>query len=167
MKKINKLLIKNLFVKIWLLLKLKYKKQLKYIYKQISPTIYKKYNTYLFNKTKKYIFFILNLKFLKSNILINITDILGNIRQSVSSGLFGFKGAEKSNTYALIKLYKHLIIQNKTLTTNSISIHYNSTNQRHNKLIFKYIKNNFIVKNIKFYNLTPYNGCRPKKLKRL
>lgn len=167
MKKVTLLFIKKLLVKIWVLLCLKNKRQLKTIKNQITSILYRRCNTHIKNKNQKQVFLIFNIQFSKSNIFINITDFFGNTKQLVSSGIVGFIGTEKLNTYALIRLYNYLVAQNKTLAINSIAVHYKNIKQNHNKLILKYIKSIFTVKDLKFYISSPYNGCRPKKIKRL
>ena len=44
-----------------------------------------------------------------------------------------------------------------------ISINFIGLNLMYNKFITNVLKKKFIVQSIKFYNLNPHNGCRPRK----
>jgi len=111
---------------------------------------------------------ILNVKLLYSNIIINLTDLKGNISFTTSSGLFGLKGFEKTNKYAILSIIKYLFYKLKSVEqVYKVSVHFKGLNKSFNKLVIKHLKKFISIKAIKYYNLIPHNGCKPKKMKRV
>ena len=163
----NNYILKNILFKIKLLKILKKNKKIKKYITQLTSKLIK--NKYLYINIKRYksVFFIFNIHFNNSNIIINITDSNGFIKLINTSGLINFNGSEKTKKYAIIQIIKHTINQIKIFKYNYGIIHYKGIKKNYYKLIIKYLKKNFIIKAIKYFNLLPHNGCRPKKLKRL
>ena len=120
------------------------------------------------NYRQNLITYIINIKFSEVNTLINITDIDGNPKLSLSSGTVGLKGKEKRvQPLALISIFKTLLINAKFLSKNPVALHFKNTKGYHESLIINLLKNKIFIKSIRSYNLQPHNGCRPKKLMRL
>lgn len=119
-------------------------------------------------KIKKIIKFgILNIDFRKNNIIINISDLLGNTLGWISAGLLGFKGAEKKSLFVIqtvaektaSKLLSFGIKKLKIIIRGNLFGRENYIN----------ILKNTGVKVISLEDKTPviYNGCRPPKKRRL
>ena len=102
-----------------------------------------------------------------SNLKIHITDSEGNMEYSVNSGLLRFKGSQKTSRQAILAILNKLISRKHYYSGKNISIHIKGFVRKYNKLIINKIKSNFIVKLIRYYNLHPHNGCRPRKIRRL
>ena len=111
---------------------------------------------------------IIKIKFLKSNIMITLTDIKGNVETKLSSGLFGFKGSEKMSRYAILSIIKFLFFKIRSSEEKRVmSVHFMGMKKSFGKNVIKYLKNFVTVKIIKFFNKVPHNGCKPKKRRRL
>lgn len=104
---------------------------------------------------------------LKSNTVINVTDIKGNLKFSQTSGSIKLTGKQKvKQPIALVKLLKVLILKTKFLTNQPIALHLKNITRYYKLFIIFMVKKKFFIKLIKDYNLQPHNGCRPKKIKR-
>lgn len=103
----------------------------------------------------------------KKNIMLHLTDIKGTTLLYINSGLLNNLKNQKINKHTILKTLS-IVLENVHFSKNSqIAIHFNSNLKNFNKLIIKFIKSNYKINIIKLFNLTPHNGCRPKKLKRL
>ena len=111
---------------------------------------------------------IIKIKFLKSNIMIILTNIEGDVETKLSSGLFGFKGSEKMSKYAILNIIKFLFFKIKNFKKRrTISVHFMGMKKSFGKNVIKYLKSFVTVRVIKIFNKIPHNGCRPKKKRRL
>lgn len=111
---------------------------------------------------------VIKIRFLKSNIMITLTSIKGNVETKLSSGLFGFKGSEKMSKYAILSIIKFLFFKVKNSEKRKvISVHFIGMKKSFGKSVIKYLKNFVTVRIIKIFNKIPHNGCRPKKKRRL
>ena len=109
--------------------------------------------------------YILNLNITKSNLMFNITNTTGTPFYSYSAGLLNFKGAQKTKKFALINLLlklRYKIINLKKIKPVNFSIHFHCF-KKPNKNIINYVKTFTKINSIKIFNLSPFNGCRPKK----
>lgn len=112
--------------------------------------------------------YIINIKFSETNTFVNITDINGNPRISLSSGRVSLTGKQKTHQpAALIKIFKIMFSKIKFLSTKPVALHFIKAKRFHLYLAINFLKHKVFIKTIRNYNLNPYNGCRPKKLKRL
>ena len=101
-----------------------------------------------------------------NNLIINITDILGNTIFWVSSGTAGFKGAQKT-TYFAIQTIINIIVK-KLLEYNITTLEIKLKGLGLGKeLIIRTLKSfGFYILSIEDKNTLAYNGCRkPKKRK--
>ncbi len=107
--------------------------------------------------------YILTIHFYNSNIFINITDIKGKKNLYVlSSGILNIKSSKKNKNLVLKNIVKKVIFKLKYLNITFIALHIKSS-KKNRKYFIKELKKYFFLNYIKFYNLTPHNGCRPKK----
>lgn len=112
---------------------------------------------------------IIKIKITNSNYFINLTDCNGNTFFLKNSGLIGNYESKKFNKLSIMTILStinRLLIKliNKE---NNISIHFLGKKNFLNKNIIKKIKHYLKISEIKFFLITPHNGCRPKKIKRL
>ena len=113
---------------------------------------------------------ILKINMTKSNYFINITNTSGNTFFYITSGLKDFFGKQKTTKHSLITILQDIYkeIQKKfNLFNNNISIHFSGSEKNLNKNIVKKIKHYLKIKKISFFYLTPHNGCKPKKIKKI
>ena len=120
------------------------------------------------NLKKDLIRYIINIKFTESNTLVNVTDIEGNPKVFITSGIVGLKGKmKKYQPTAIVKILKSLISKLKFVGVSPVAIHFRGAKRYHILLVIKLLKSKIFIKNIRNYNLKAYNGCRPRKMKRL
>jgi len=128
----------------------------------------KKKLSFKLKKNNNIIFYILNIFLTNSNLFVNISNNFGNINYYISSGLLKYKGSEKTNKYSILSVIQKTILANYNIVKNkSVVVHFKGNNNNVYNLVLKYLKKNFNIKAIKYYNLLPHNGCRPKKYKRI
>jgi len=124
-----------------------------------------------FNDQQKFFFktnlisYIINVRLLNSNIIINITDLKGAPLIYCSSGIVNFKGSQKTKQLALINVIKKVSYKSKILKNLHVTVHFKGT-KKNRKKVLNELKKIFLIKNIKIFNLAPYNGCRPQKIRR-
>lgn len=116
-------------------------------------------------KSNTLIKYVLKMNLSKSNIQVNLIHCNGKIISNYSSGLLGFKSAQKIKKTALNSLIRKIKFDVREFNNDAFSIHFlgNTSNR---KLITKKFKKILKIKLLKTYNLTPFNGCRPVKKKR-
>ena len=116
----------------------------------------------------KLIRYIINIKFTESNTLVNVTDIEGNPKVFLSSGVVGLKGKmKKYHPTAIVKILKFLVAKIKFVGASPVAIHFSGAKRYQILLAVKLLKTKVFIKTIRNYNLKAYNGCRPRKMKRL
>lgn len=116
--------------------------------------------------------FILNIKITKNNIYFNIADIKGHTKflYSASSVIQDKKDLlkEKKQTQKLlVNMLKFLINKTKFIQKKVLAIHFTGTKIFQETFITNVIKKVFLLQYIKSFNSFPYNGCRPKKIKKV
>lgn len=111
--------------------------------------------------------YIISIHTSQTNTLVSVTDIKGKIIISLSSGSLKLKKRQKkTQPLAIMTILKHLILKASFLHNKIIVIHFKNVRTYYESLIIKLLSNILFIKSIKSYNLSPHNGCRPKKLKR-
>ena len=112
--------------------------------------------------------YIVNINFSESNTLVNVTDIAGNPKVFVSSGMVGLKGKQKKyQPTAIVRILKFLATKIKFVGTYPVAVHFTGAKRYQILLSIKLLKTKVFIKSIRNYNLKAYNGCRPKKMRRL
>ena len=149
--------IKNLFNQIYHLEQIKKKS-----YKKLGIKIVN--NSYL--KQNLTVFYVINISFLKANTIIHLSDIKGNIKLFYSAGKIGVTGKQKTKRRTVItKLITLLLRKAPFINKKPVALHLNNV-KFYKRLILKQLKRNLFITVIKSFNLTPYNGCRKKKIRR-
>lgn len=104
----------------------------------------------------------------KTNTIITITNVKGNLILNYSSGLINLKGKQKKKQpLALTMLLKLILSKTNVLKNKPIAINFKNVPSHYETLIINILKTHFFIKAIKSYNMQPHNGCRPKKIKRI
>ena len=111
--------------------------------------------------------YIININLTPTNTLVNITDASGHPKMAFSSGSVGLaKHQKKMQPMALIHIFRALLTKSKFLRDKPVALHFKNTKAYFEFLLVKALKGHLYIKSIQSYNLSPHNGCRPKKLKR-
>lgn len=137
---------------------------------QIKKKNYKKLGTKIVNynsfKQNLTVFYVINISFLKTNTIIHLSDIKGNIKLFYSAGEIGLSGKQKTKRRTVVtKLITLLLRKASFIKKKPVALHLNNV-KFYKRLILKQLKKNFFITIIKSFNLTPYNGCRKKKIRR-
>jgi|TARA_B110000261_G_scaffold164681_1_gene216189 ribosomal protein S11 len=112
--------------------------------------------------------YIININLSPTNTLVNVTDVKGNPKLSFSAGLIKLtKKQKKAQPMALINIFKVLLLKARFLKDKPVALHFKNTKVFYESLIIRVLKDRLFIKSIQSYNLSPHNGCRPKKLKRI
>jgi ribosomal protein S11 len=112
--------------------------------------------------------YIININLSPTNTIISVTDIKGNPKIALSAGLINLtKRQKKTQPMALINIFKVLLLKAHFLKNNPVALHFKNTKSYYESLIIKVLKDKLYIKSIQSYNLSPHNGCRPKKIKRI
>lgn len=123
--------------------------------------------TVSFKNTQNLINYIININLSKTNTIVNVTDINGNPKVTLSAGLIKLKSSQKIvQPFAIINILKALFLKATFLNNKCVALHFKNTKIYYESLIINILKNKVFIKSIRSYNLYPHNGCRPKKLKR-
>lgn len=154
----EKFYIKNLFNQINQLEQIKKKN-----YKKLGQKSVENNNSFKQDLT---VYYIINISFLKANTTIHLSDIKGNIKLFYSAGDIGLKGKQKTKRrIAISKLIVILLKKAPFINKKPVALHLNNI-KFYKRLIIKQLKRNLFIKIIKSFNLTPYNGCRKRKIRR-
>lgn len=139
---------------------------------QLEQTKKKTYKSLILDKSKSLkkdltaVCYIITISFLKANTIINLSDIKGNIKLFYSAGNIGLIGKQKiKRRIAINKLISLLLKKTTFVKDKPIALHLNNV-KFYKQIIVKQLKRNFFIRIIKSFNLTPYNGCRKKKIRR-
>jgi len=130
-----------------------------------KPFTYNKVNKV---KNQNVVNYIINVILSPTNTVVNVTDISGNVVVSISAGLINLtKFQKKSQPTAVINIFKFLMMKAQFLQNKTVSLHFKNVKRFHESLIISVLKRFFLIKSFQSYNLSPHNGCRPKKIKRV
>ena len=110
---------------------------------------------------------IITIKSTNSNVSISLADVTGRLIYCYSAGNIDLKGRQKKKVPNVLKLLiNHLMSRMTPIKTVPVTLHLKDLKSGYRTLVINLLQENFFIKRIKLYNLHPYNGCRPKKLKR-
>jgi small subunit ribosomal protein S11 len=101
---------------------------------------------------------------------INVSDSTGKVLKLLSSGQLGFEKAQRHNQISLQTLSNEIIsfFSKKNKKSLKVNILLKGFSPKRNKLIRFFIRSKIKKSIISIIDLSdlPYNGCRPKKLRR-
>ena len=174
----TKTYVENLSILLKILNQLKSDKSISKVLKnKITNNLYSKFiltkSKNSFNSKNKLIkenliSYVINVNLSPTNTLVNVTDINGNPKIAFSAGLVNLtKSQKKAQPMALINIFKALLLNAMFLTNKPVALHFKNTKSFYESLIIKALKDKLFIKSVQSYNLSPHNGCRPKKLKRV
>lgn len=103
-----------------------------------------------------------------NNILIVVTDALGNVLVSSSAGKQKFKGAKKSTPYAAQQVSEYVSDKAKALfDMKTVSVVIKGPGAGRESAIRGLYSKGLILTSIKDVTPLPHNGCRPRKRRRV
>jgi ribosomal protein S11 len=118
--------------------------------------------------TEYEIMYVINIYFTSTNTFVTIADVKGVTKLFLSGGHLKLRSRQKKfQPRVILNLLKILLKKASFLKGKRIAFHFYNVNQFAQRLILSLLKKNFFIIFIKNYLLHPFNGCRPKKLKRL
>jgi ribosomal protein S11 len=118
-------------------------------------------------KPKNLIKYIISINLLEKNTFLNVTDIKGNLRFFRSAGFVELKGKQKiKQPLALNNLINSLKSEASFLYNEPIALHLTNVNFFSYKYVVSKLKKKIFVTFIRVFDPKPYNGCRPRKIKR-
>lgn len=112
--------------------------------------------------------YILGISSYRTNTILFLTDIKGNLIFSITSGAINLVGKQKvKKPSSVLRLIQFFLNRIKFLKNEPISLHLKNFNFSLLKTVVTVLeKNSIIISTIKNYKFRPHNGCRPRKLKR-
>lgn len=102
-----------------------------------------------------------------TNINVYITDIKGKVNLFLSAGSLGLNGKQKTKKpVVLIKMMRLALSKIKFTKNTYVALNLKNFTKFNISLILSLLKKYLTIELVRVYNNKPYNGCRPKKLKR-
>jgi len=138
-----------------------------YILKQKQKKLSLMSNSTFLVKPKTLIKYIICINLLEKNTFIYVTDIKGKLRFFRSAGFVELKGKRKiKQPLALNSLINSLKNDAKFLEDEPIALHLTNVNFFSYNYVLSKLEEKFFITFIRVFNLSPHNGCRPRKRKR-
>ena len=151
------LLKKKLLIKAISLTSLKKKKSIK-------NSILTLNKTKMMNNPFKYV---IGISLTSTNTNVYVANVKGDVKFSSSAGFLNISGDQKTKKPGVIIKLLYLIVEKtKFIGNSSIVLVLKNFTEYYISLVLLLLKKYFYIKCVKVYNNKPYNGCRPKKIKR-
>ena len=124
-----------------------------------------KYNK---NPNQNLIMYIINVTLSPTNTFVNVIDLKGKVLITLSAGSLNLtKFQKKTQPLALLSIFKVLLVKSKFLQNTPVALHFKNVKRFHEHFFINLLKSKLFIKSFQSYNLTPHNGCRPKKIKKI
>lgn len=167
---ISKDLIEYKLVKLYYLKNLlkKFKIQLKNLKTSKNVRLLVSDDNFLINKSVKSISYIIGVHIYKTNIVIYLSTIKGEIKFFYTAGSLNLKkNQKKKKVVVLTKLLKVLLLNVNFITQKDvIALHLQNFSEGLVKVIYSFLIKHYNLEVVQVNNNQPHNGCRPRKLKR-
>ncbi len=102
-----------------------------------------------------------------NNVIVTLTDPIGQVLTWSSSGSIGFKGAKKATPYAATLVVKDVVEKSKKMNLRSVDVFVKGIGSGRDSAIRSLSANGLEVKSITDVTPVPHNGCRPPKVRRV
>jgi small subunit ribosomal protein S11 len=102
-----------------------------------------------------------------NNVIVTLTDPIGQVLTWSSSGSIGFKGAKKATPYAATLVVKDVVEKSKRINLRSVDVFVKGIGSGRDSAIRSLSANGLEVKSITDVTPVPHNGCRPPKVRRV
>lgn len=129
-----------------------------------------------FNRDKKFVlnftkgFYVLYIRSSLRGLHVNISDTSGKVLKIFTLGLFGYTKAKRYNSISLRSLSDEILSYLISLdpTLKNLTVYLKGFNPKRNSIVNFLLKSSIKSKISSIVDLSdlPYNGCRPKKLRR-
>lgn len=148
--------------------KQRFKKSLMLLNKRIkiSINLLRSDQTPIYNQNS--IRYVINIIFLPSNTIVNLTDIKGDTLLTISEKSSNFsRDSKKFQPTTAIKIFQSLLTKADIIQNKAVAINFKNAKRYQEAFCIKMLQTKVYIKSIQSYNFIPHNGCRPKKLKRV
>lgn len=139
--------------------------------KRLKNLKIKKNNKFSFKHKKpkqNLIMSIINVVVSPTNTFVNVVDLKGKVLISISAGSLNLtKFQKKTQPMALLSIFKILLLKAKFLQNSPVALHFKNVKRFHESFFINLLKKKLFIQSFQSYNLTPHNGCRPKKIKKI
>jgi len=102
-----------------------------------------------------------------NNIVITVTDQLGNVLAWSSAGHLQFKGPKKATSFAAAKVAESIAQKIKKLHIPEFHVFIKGLGAGREAALRSFISQNFNIVSIKDITPIPHGGCRPSKVRRV
>ncbi len=102
-----------------------------------------------------------------NNIIITITDHLGNVLAWSSAGHLQFKGPKKATAFAATKVAESIAQKIKKLIIPEYHVYIKGLGAGREAALRSFLAQNFNITSIKDITPVPHGGCRPPKVRRV
>jgi len=149
-------------------LKKRFKVQLKNLRTQKTVRLISSDESFCIRKSLKPINYVIGVVISKTNIIVYLTDIKGELKFFHTAGSLKLKKSQKKKkVIVLTKLLKVLLMNVNFITKNDvIALHLQNFNEGLVKLLYHFLVKHYNLEIVQVNNNQPHNGCRPRKLKR-
>lgn len=118
-------------------------------------------------KKKNIVFGMVHIKSTFNNTSITITDMLGNVISQSSAGEHGFKGSRKATPYAAQVTAEHASKKATVHGVKTVCVRVRGAGIGREPAIRALKVSGFSITEIQDVTPVPYNGCRPRKKRRV
>jgi ribosomal protein S11 len=110
--------------------------------------------------------YVIGITFSRSNTFLHVMDSYGKLKFFSSAGLFNFKGKDKKSRYNVFKHFLRVLTKKLTfLRDQPIALHLKNVRSKQFWVVRR-LKKKFFIVCLKIFDLSPFNGCRNRKIKR-
>ena len=102
-----------------------------------------------------------------NNTMITITDINGETLAWDSAGTVGFKGARKATPFAASRAAEKVAVKVKRMGMREVEVHVRGPGAGRESAITALQNNGLRISAVEDHTKIPYNGCRPRKRRRV
>ena len=146
----------------------KFKNQLKKLktFKNIRYIISKE--NFLINKSLKPINYIVGVNIYKTNVVIYVSNVKGEINFFYTAGSLNLKKNQKKKKIVIITKLLKILLTNVSFISKKdiVALHLYNFNEGLVKVVYSFLIKHYNLEVVQVNNNQPHNGCRPRKLKR-
>lgn len=102
-----------------------------------------------------------------NNTIISLTDLQGNVLSQSSAGAIGFKGTKKGTAYAGSRVAAAIAFETKKLGLETIHVFIKGVGNSRDMSLKSLAANGLNIVSVEDITPIPYNGCRPRKRRRV
>ena len=109
--------------------------------------------------------YVIGISVYHTNTIMYVSDIKGKVKFFCTANSLGLK--KKKKIVILAKLIKYTLSKTDFITkSDTVAVHFTNCTKRLTSFSLYFLKKLYNIEVIKVKNNQPFNGCRPKKIKR-